>query len=130
MSKEWLLMTIITLHHLFVSHCMNLSVIVLDLGIWSKTITSDFTQHCTQKKIVRSYYCLITVKQESFWVSNSAFVREPIIGIVRFLKICTVCCKTCYRMNNFCCQAILMNAKALYRDLKREKLATGGSTNQ
>ena len=49
-------MTIITLHHLCFSHCMNSSVIVLNLRIflwelrslrkipWSKTITSDFTQ--------------------------------------------------------------------------------------
>ena len=48
-------MTIITLHHLFFGHCVNSSVIVLDLGIFlrelrslrkiprSKTITSDFT---------------------------------------------------------------------------------------
>ena len=47
-------MTIITLHHLFFGHCVNLSVIVLDLSIFlwelrslrkiprSKTITSDF----------------------------------------------------------------------------------------
>ena len=27
-------MTIITLHHLFFGHCVNLSVIVLDLGIF------------------------------------------------------------------------------------------------
>ena len=50
------IMTIITAHHLFFGHCVNLSVIVLDLGIFlrelrslrkiprSKTITSDFTQ--------------------------------------------------------------------------------------
>ena len=50
-------MTIITLHHLCFSHCVNLSVIVLDLSIFligslrkiprSKTITSDFS--CWQK---------------------------------------------------------------------------------
>ena len=28
-------MTIITLHHLFFGHCVNLSVIILDLGIFS-----------------------------------------------------------------------------------------------
>ena len=49
-------MTIITLHHLCFGHCVNSSVIVLDLGIFvrelrslrkiprSKKITSDFTQ--------------------------------------------------------------------------------------
>ena len=34
MFKERLLMTIITLHHLFFGHCVSLSVIVLDLGIF------------------------------------------------------------------------------------------------
>ena len=54
--KQRLLMTIITLHHLYFGHSVNSSVIVLDLGIFlrelrslrkiprSKTITSDFTQ--------------------------------------------------------------------------------------
>ena len=56
MFKERLLMTIITLHHLFFGHCVNSSAIALDLGIFlrelrylrkiprSKTITSEFTQ--------------------------------------------------------------------------------------
>ena len=32
MSEERLLMTIITLHHLFFGQCVNLSEIVMDLG--------------------------------------------------------------------------------------------------
>ena len=60
-------MTLITLHHLCFGHCVNLSVIVLDRGIFlrkiprSKTITSDLNDFLTMtlKKMVCSYYCLI-----------------------------------------------------------------------
>ena len=65
-------MTIITLHHLCFGHCVNSSVIVLDLGIFlrelrslrkiprSKTITSDFTQW-PQKRWCAVMYCLMHV---------------------------------------------------------------------
>ena len=61
LSKYRLLMTIITLHHLCFGHCVNSSVIVLDLGIFlrelrslrkiprSKTITDEFTQWPKQR---------------------------------------------------------------------------------
>ena len=62
-----LLMIIITLHHLFFSHCVNPSVIVLNLNIFRQepflrermeTIISKFSQW-PWKKMVCSYYCLI-----------------------------------------------------------------------
>ena len=63
MSKEQVLMKIITLHHLFLGHCVNLSMIALDLGTFFRELHSINNNHLrfhtmTSKKIVRSYYCL------------------------------------------------------------------------
>ena len=55
-------MTIITLHHLFFGHCVNLLVLVLDLGIFFNTsVENNHLQFhtMTSKKMVCSYYCLI-----------------------------------------------------------------------
>ena len=71
LSKLRLLMTIITLHHLCFGHCVNSSVIVLDLGIFLRELvlpqknTSVQNNHLrfhtvTSKQMVCSYYCLIS----------------------------------------------------------------------
>ena len=69
-------MTIITLHHLFFGHCVNSSVICLDLGIFlrelrslrkiprSKIITSDFTHNDLKRDGVQLLLSKYTIR---FW---------------------------------------------------------------
>ena len=62
-------MTIITWHHLFFGHCVNQSVIVLNLRIFLRELYAPSEKYLgpkeslpnphTSKKVVRSYYCLI-----------------------------------------------------------------------
>ena len=69
MAKEWLLITVITLHHPFFGHLVNSLVIVLDLGIFFGSYAPSgkyFGQKknnlgfptMTSKKMVQSYYYL------------------------------------------------------------------------
>ena len=92
--------------HLCFGHCVNSSVIVLDLGIFlrelrslrkiprSKTITSDFTQwpqkKKKKKKMVRSYYCVINNRYfDNFVCFMSIFLTKTRRKQHFFYHFCT-----------------------------------------
>ena len=76
-------MTIITLHHLCFGHCVNSSVIVLDLGIFLQKQKNTLFQSnhlrfhtMTSKKMVRTYYCLIISRYRLIQLRHYCSVPE------------------------------------------------------